>query len=380
LLAAPVAALAAGLRHDLHLLDDGEVIDGFDHVVEGECGGARSGQCLHLHARDALGAYGRGDLDVVSARGEIHLDPGQRERVAQRDQVAGALGAHDPGQTRGRERLALGQLAARGPVHDVLTGAQHGASGRGARGDLLGGDVDHVGGAVGPDVREAGSWSCLGGRGIGGHESPPGISRVSSRSPSRTESTPTGMIASASAAAYPPMRCEDAPATSRTAPDGSTRARRYWASAGGDVSGSSSRTGRRSRRRGGAPRAGRAMSSQLSSAETGLPGKASQGTRRPSTSRVPMPCGPPGCIERVGKARTAPGSSAAWRTTSTAPMLTPPLVTTRSASWAMIWSRRCARSAAGSSGTASRWTTSAPASVSAAARPGPFASCLVPAA
>ena len=45
--------------------------------------------------------------DVVGD-GEVDGDAGDRERVAQRDQRRGLLGAHDPGEPGDRERVALG--------------------------------------------------------------------------------------------------------------------------------------------------------------------------------------------------------------------------------------------------------------------------------
>src|SRR5699024_9399674 len=144
----------------------------------------------------------------------------------------------------GREGLPLGQVPAGEAVDDVGPGAQHRPGGRLAGGDGLVGAVGHVGAGVRAHVGEvAGDAARPGpfgpgpvGRGPVGrglvrrgpvHESPPGISRVSSTSPSLTVPVPTGTTTRASAAAYPPIRCEDGPPTRRTRPEGSTRARRY---------------------------------------------------------------------------------------------------------------------------------------------------------
>src|SRR5690606_25321473 len=79
---------------------------------------------------------------------EIERDAGERQRVAERDQIAGALGRHDARDARDREDIAL----FRGAVADGAGGIErHGDAAGGhrlARGDGLGGDIDHAGGAA----------------------------------------------------------------------------------------------------------------------------------------------------------------------------------------------------------------------------------------
>jgi hypothetical protein len=63
---------------------------------------------------------------------------------------------------------------------------------------------------------------------------------------------------------------------------------------------------------------------------------------------VPNPCGMPGCMA-TGSKETVPSCESTSLTTSYAPMLTPPLVTTRSAR--ISWSSMVSSSVFGSSGT-----------------------------
>ena len=79
---------------------------------------------------------------------EVDVDAGERELMAQRDQFAGPLGGLDAGHPRGRQRVALRQAACGDQRHDL--GRRHQRSGRdrGASGDRLRGDVDHVGRAA----------------------------------------------------------------------------------------------------------------------------------------------------------------------------------------------------------------------------------------
>ena len=88
----------------------------------------------------------------ASPRLELDHDAAERDRVAQRHEVGGALGAHDPGDPRGGQRVALGQPVAAQQVDHLGRGAQGAGGHRGAGGRLLAGDVHHPGRPGGVDM------------------------------------------------------------------------------------------------------------------------------------------------------------------------------------------------------------------------------------
>jgi hypothetical protein len=79
------------------------------HVVDRQQTDLHRGKRFHfdpgladrLHLRAAVHTGGRG-IDL-----EIDRDPGNRQRMAQRHQVAGALGAHDGGDARDAQHVAF---------------------------------------------------------------------------------------------------------------------------------------------------------------------------------------------------------------------------------------------------------------------------------
>ena len=79
-------------------------------------------------------------------------------------------------------------------------------------------------------------------------------------------------------------------------------------------------------------------------AETGLPGRVKIGVA--SSPTTPKPCGLPGCIA-TSRNSTVPSPLSTSLTTSWVPLLTPPLVTTRSARTS--WSLSASANASGSS-------------------------------
>src|SRR3954471_19305753 len=111
------AAAAAALLFQPDALDGHNTIDGLAHVVDGEGGDADGGQGLHLDAGAAEDADGGLDAQQVrGGEGELDGGGGDGQRVAEGDEVAGALGGHDAGQAGDLEDVALGQ----GAVADQL--------------------------------------------------------------------------------------------------------------------------------------------------------------------------------------------------------------------------------------------------------------------
>ena len=83
------------------------------------------------------------DADAVRDDLRLHVDMGERQRVAHGDQFRGALGGLDAGEARDLERIAFGVCGQRrehgGGEFDERRG------GGGAPRGLLGADIDHAG-------------------------------------------------------------------------------------------------------------------------------------------------------------------------------------------------------------------------------------------
>ena len=116
------------------------------------------------------------DVDVVEA-----------DRVAQRDQLARALGRLDARDARHAEDVALGRVAGRHALGG-RRGHAHDRAGHGAPGaDLLGADVDHPRGALGVEVGELAHQA-----GATALRAPSMSSRTACRSPARSSAIGSG--------------------------------------------------------------------------------------------------------------------------------------------------------------------------------------------
>ena len=137
------------------------LVDGLDHVDHGEAGDRDGGERLHLDA-GAVGGRDRGhDVDRLVGDDEVEGDRRQRERVAQRDQRRRLLGAHDPGQPRHGEGVALRHAGAAEQRDDGRRDEDAARCGRRTRRHCLAGDVDHPGRAGVVDVGEGGHQKSL---------------------------------------------------------------------------------------------------------------------------------------------------------------------------------------------------------------------------
>src|SRR5262245_3937192 len=106
------AAAAAALLLQADALDGQGAIDGLAHVVDGQGGDADGGEGLHLDAGAAVDADGGLDVQfAVAGEGEVEGGGGDRQGVAQGDQVAGALGGQDAGEAGHLQDVALGEGA-----------------------------------------------------------------------------------------------------------------------------------------------------------------------------------------------------------------------------------------------------------------------------
>ena len=110
---AEVSALAAGLFEQVEILDLDGFVERLGHVVNGQRGHGGGGERLHLDAGLARW-WRRCDRCARRSASTRHLHVGVREhqRMAQRDQLGGALGGGDAGDARDFERIALGILRA----------------------------------------------------------------------------------------------------------------------------------------------------------------------------------------------------------------------------------------------------------------------------
>ena len=140
-----VARSAAGLLEQPDRLDDDVALQRLGHVVERERGHRRGGQRLHLDP----GTSRRGDLGPDGNRAgsrvgsQLDVDAVERQRMAERDELGGALCRSDAGEAGGDERVAL--RSARVDERGEHVGAHpNGCLGDGsARGHRLRSDVDH---------------------------------------------------------------------------------------------------------------------------------------------------------------------------------------------------------------------------------------------
>ena len=104
-----MAALAASLLDEMDLAQLHALIDGLTHIVDGEQGGGNARQGLHLHAGDARRLDGAERLHSLplGQKPEVHAHFRQRQRMTQRDELAGALGGHDAGNAGHAQYIAF---------------------------------------------------------------------------------------------------------------------------------------------------------------------------------------------------------------------------------------------------------------------------------
>ena len=148
------------LFHHAHIVDGHAPVHGLAHVVDGEQGHLHGCEGFHLYAGGADGfhrcstKYADSAQLVCAGSCKFNSNAGQRQRVAQRDEVAGFLGRHDAGDAGDAQHVAFFGVAG---FDEGQGGGQHfdAAAGDGdaVRGGL-GGHVDHVGLALGVKVGE----------------------------------------------------------------------------------------------------------------------------------------------------------------------------------------------------------------------------------
>ena len=146
------------LFHHAHVVDGHAAVHGLAHVVDGEQGHLHGGEGFHLDAGLAYGFDGCSAIYAASARlgcassFEFDSNAGQRQRVAQGNQVAGFFGALNAGDAGNAQHVAFFGVAR---FDQRQCGGQHldaSASDGDAVGGRFGGNVDHVGLALGVKV------------------------------------------------------------------------------------------------------------------------------------------------------------------------------------------------------------------------------------
>src|SRR5262245_7254029 len=160
---APVARFAAGLLAQLQALDRDALVERLRHVVDRERGQRGARQGLHLDARLAGGARPAAHLEqVLVARHDLELDVLERQRMAERDELARALGREEPGAARDLRDRSLRPRSAPGHVAHPGREAHLSTRGRAAPPRFLFTHVYHARAlAIGPglDVAEPASGS-----------------------------------------------------------------------------------------------------------------------------------------------------------------------------------------------------------------------------
>ena len=113
----------------LHVGNRHAPVNGFAHVVDGEQGDLDGGEGFHFDAGGADGLYRGGAGDAGHAGGRVDGaglkldgDTGQRQRVAQGNEVAGFFGGHDAGDAGNAEHVAFFGGAR---LNDGQCGGQH---------------------------------------------------------------------------------------------------------------------------------------------------------------------------------------------------------------------------------------------------------------
>lgn len=154
---APGATSAAGFFDEAHGVETHAALHGFAHVIEREAAHRGGGQRFHLDAGGPDTAGGGGDREAVvdGDHGDLHI--AQRERMTQRDELAGLLRREHTGDLRRHDRFAFVQTTAEQRVARRRCAAQQRRGDRVAGGARLVRDIDHRHRTGVIDVGEAGA-------------------------------------------------------------------------------------------------------------------------------------------------------------------------------------------------------------------------------
>ena len=122
-------------------------VHGLAHVIDGERRDHRSRHRLHLDAGAAADATSSGYLHriVGGVAGEFEGNGGQRQRVAQRNEVGRALSRHDFGEPGDAENITLADRAGRDHRQRFRAHQHPRPGGRRPVRNVFGGNIDHTG-------------------------------------------------------------------------------------------------------------------------------------------------------------------------------------------------------------------------------------------
>src|SRR5690606_26873644 len=146
LIVAPLTAFASCLVFKAYLFNDDAFVGRLAHVVDGQRRHAGGGHGFHFDAGFVVGAAGGAHFDGMGGVVEREIDPdeGQRQAVAQRDELGAALGGQHGGHARRVEDFAL-----------ALAGLGQQAVGEGVHAHRAARDGDAVAGGFCADVDHA---------------------------------------------------------------------------------------------------------------------------------------------------------------------------------------------------------------------------------
>ncbi len=156
-----MAGFATGFFQQADVFDMHASINRFQHVVDGEQADRGGGQRFHFNSRPsvALGSDLAMDRRASFVKLEFGSNPGQGNRVAQRNQFRGAFAGLDGGDAGNAQDIAFPGMA----------GADQG-KGFGQHENTAGGPGDPGGFSLGADVHHVGlAGGIKVGKGIGGH-------------------------------------------------------------------------------------------------------------------------------------------------------------------------------------------------------------------
>ena len=124
--ALPFPALAAALAHEAHGLEGHAAVDRLAHVVDRQPRRGDRHQGLHLHPGAGVRLHARLDRDAraLGVGQQLDLDAVERQRVAERNPLVGALGGLDARDARRGQHVSLGDPAL-GDLREGLRGHAH---------------------------------------------------------------------------------------------------------------------------------------------------------------------------------------------------------------------------------------------------------------
>lgn len=149
-----MARLAAPFFQQTNRVDAHAPVDGLAHVVDREQSDTGCGQCLHLYA-GAAEAFGRHFTMHRMALGvdpEFDGNPGQRDRMTERDQFARALGGLNGRDARNADHVAFAGGTLADEVQRFRAHMYRTAGARQPPGFAFCSDVDHMGLACAVEV------------------------------------------------------------------------------------------------------------------------------------------------------------------------------------------------------------------------------------